>query len=56
MAYYAVQKFVKIQVGSSKSGIGAVMLQDDRAIAYVSKYLTETQQRYKDIHQLYKRY
>ena len=49
MAYYAVKKFVKIQVGSSKSGIGAVMLQDDRAIAYVSKCLTETQQKYAPV-------
>ena len=39
----SVQKPVKIQVDSGKSGIGAVMLHDDRPIAYASKFLTEAQ-------------
>ena len=48
-AYYDVQKLVKIQVDASRSGIGDVLLQDDRPIAYTSKSLTATQQRYAPI-------
>ena len=51
LAYYDVQKPVKIQVDASKSGIGAVLLQEDRPIAYTSKSLTATQQRYAPIEQ-----
>ena len=51
LAYYHVQKPVKIQVDASKSGIGAVLLQEDRPIAYTSKSLTATQQRYAPIEQ-----
>ena len=51
LAYYDVQKPVKIQVDASKSGIGAVLLQDDRPIACASKSLTATQQRYAPIEQ-----
>ena len=51
LAYYDVQKPVKIQVDASKSGIGAILLQDDRLIAYASKYLTAMQQRYAPIEQ-----
>ena len=51
LAYYDVQKPIKIQVDASKSGIGAVLLQDDRLIAYTSKSLTATQQRYALIEQ-----
>ena len=49
LAYYAVQKPVKIQVDASKLGIGTVLLQDDRPVAYTSKCLTATQQRYAPI-------
>ena len=51
LAYCDVQKPVKIQVDPSKSGIGAVLLQDDRPIANTSKSLTATQQRYAPIEQ-----
>ena len=51
LAYHDVQKPVKIQVDASKSGIGAILLQDDRPIAYASKYLTAMQQRYAPIEQ-----
>ena len=44
-----IQKTVKIQVDASKSGIGAVLLQDDRPTAYVSKSLTAMEQRYAPI-------
>ena len=49
LAYYDVQKPVKIQVDANKSGIGAVLLQDDRPIACASKSLTAMQQRYAPI-------
>ena len=39
LAYYDVQKPVKIQVDASESGI---LLQDDRSNAYTSKSLTTT--------------
>ena len=51
MAYYDVQKPVKIQIDASKSGIGAVLLEDDRPIAYASKSLTAMQQRYVPVEQ-----
>ena len=40
-----------MQVEASKSGIGDVLLQDDRPIAYTPKSLTATQQRYAPIEQ-----
>ena len=46
LAYHDVQKPVKILVDASKSGIGAVLLQDDKPIAYASQSLTAMQQRY----------
>ena len=48
-AYYDVEKLVKIQIDASRSGIGAVLLQDDKPIAYTSKSLTAVQQRYAPI-------
>ena len=51
LAYYDVQKLVTIQVDASKSGIGDVLLQDDRPIAYASMFLTATQQIYAPIEQ-----
>lgn len=38
-----------ISVDSSKSGVGAVLLQNNLPCAYASKALTETQQRYAQI-------
>ena len=43
LANYDVQKPVKIKVGASKSGVGAVLLQDDRPVAYTSNSLTAMQ-------------
>ena len=40
-----------MQVDASRSGVGAVLLQDDKPVAYVSKSLTPTQQRYAVIEQ-----
>ena len=40
-----IQKTIKIQADASKSGIEAVLLQDDRPTAYVLKSLTAMEQR-----------
>ena len=46
LAYYDVKKPVRMQVDASRSGIGAVLIQDGKPVAYASKTLTPTQQRY----------
>ena len=51
LAYYDVDKPVRMQVDASRSGVGAVLLQDDKPVAYASKSLTPTQQRYAVIEQ-----
>ena len=51
LAYHDAQIPVKIQVDATKSGIGAVLLQNDRPTAYSSKSLTAMQQRYAPIEQ-----
>ena len=49
LAFYDVNKSVDIQCDASKDGLGAVILQDNRPIAYSSRSLTETEQRYAQI-------
>ena len=51
LAYYDVSKPVRMQVDASRSGIGAVLLQEGKPVAYASKSLTPTQQRYAIIEQ-----
>ena len=51
LAYYDVKKPVMIQVDASRYGIGAVLLQDGKPVAYASKSLTPTQKRYAIIEQ-----
>ena len=51
LAFYDVSKPVAIQVDACKSGIGAVLIQDDVPVAYASKSLTPTQERYAPIEQ-----
>ena len=51
LTYYDVNKPVRMQVDASRSGIGAVLIQDGKPIAYASKSLTPTQQRYVIIEQ-----
>jgi len=51
LAYYDVSKPVRMQVDASRSGIGAVLLQEGKPVAYASKSLTPTQQRYAAIEQ-----
>ena len=51
LAYYDVNKPVKIQVDVSISGIGAVLIQYGKQIANASKSLAPTQQSYAIIEQ-----
>ena len=46
LAFQDVSKHVVIQVDASKNGLGAVLLQNEKPVAYASRALTETQQRY----------
>lgn len=44
MKYFDPKKPVKISVDASSQGMGAVLLQEDRPVAYASKALTKSQQ------------
>ena len=49
LRYYDVSKPVKISCDSSKCGLGAVLEQDGHPVAYASRALTDSQQRYAQI-------
>ena len=49
LAYFDVNKPVEIHCDASRSGLGAVLVQEDRPIAYSSRALTETETRYAQI-------
>ena len=49
LAYYDVTKDVQIQADASQYGLGAVLLQEGRPIAYASRSLTQTEQNYAQI-------
>jgi len=49
LRYYDVRLPVTLSVDASKSGLGAVLLQEDKPAAYASRALTETEQRYAQI-------
>jgi hypothetical protein len=49
LAYFDPEKDSVIQVDSSLRGIGAVLLQEGKPIAFASKALTETEARYANI-------
>ena len=49
LAYFNPSHPVKLSVDASSKGLGAVLLQNDHPIAYASRALTDTQQRYAQI-------
>lgn len=49
LRYYDTNKPTEVSVDSSKSGLGAVLLQDNLPCAYASRSLTETQINYAQI-------
>ena len=49
LAYFNPNQPVKLSVDASSKGLGAVLLQNDHPIAYASRALTDTQQRYTQI-------
>ena len=49
LAYFDVSKEVVIQMDSSKHGIGAVPLQEDRPIEYASRALTPSERNWAQI-------
>ena len=49
LKYFDVSKPVTVQCDASKSGLGAVLFQDDQPVAYASRSLTETDTRYEQI-------
>ncbi|XP_041350871.1 uncharacterized protein K02A2.6-like [Gigantopelta aegis] len=49
LGYFDVNKPVQIQADASQFGLGAVLLQDDRPIAYTSRSLTDAECRYAQI-------
>ena len=46
LAYFDVNKHVTVTADASKDGLGAALLQDNKPIAYASRSLTKTEQRY----------
>ena len=49
VAYFDKTKKHTIQCDASKKGLGAVLLQESKPVMYVSRALTETEQRYSNI-------
>ena len=49
LAYFNKTKKHTIQCNASKKGLGAVLLQESKPVMYVSRALTETEQRYFNI-------
>lgn len=49
LAYYDPKKYVVLQVDASKYGLGAVLLQDNKPVAYASKSLTPSEVNYAQI-------
>ena len=49
LQYYDPSKSVRVQIDASQSGLGAVVMQNGKSIAYTSKLLTTTQQAYSQV-------
>ena len=48
LAYFDAKAEQTIQCDASKQGLGAVLLQDGQPVMYISRTLTETEQRYSN--------
>ena len=49
LTYFDSSKDITIQCDASQNGVGACLMQDEKPIAYASKALTDTQQRWAQI-------
>lgn len=49
LQYFNAKKPITISVDTSKSGLGAVLLLDQKSCAYVSRAMKDTQERYAQI-------
>ena len=49
LGYYDPQKVLTLQVDASSTGLGAALIQGNQPVAYASKVLTPTQQKYAQI-------
>ena len=49
LTYFDSSKDITIQCDASQNGVGACLMQDDKPIAYASKALSDTQQRWAQI-------
>ena len=49
LAYFDAKAEHTIQCDASKQGLGAVLLQEGQPMMYISRTLTETEQRYSNI-------
>ena len=49
LAYYDVKKGVTLEVDASKHGLGAVLMQEGKPVAYASKSLSRAEQEYAQI-------
>ena len=49
LKYFNVNESVVIQCDASQVGLGATLLQNDQPVAYASRSLTLTEQRYAQI-------
>ena len=49
LAYFEASKSVTLDVAASKHGLGVVLLQNDKPVAYTSKSLSPSEQDYAQI-------
>ena len=49
LAFFDPSKAIQIQVDASKSGIGAVLMQNGKPVSYASRSLTNAQKNYASI-------